>query len=369
MNINNTNYINSSHRNFNGNFVSVSEQHLGREIVTNVINVFNRKLLPQMSVKTSPLANDVNFFTLAGGAGSRFKISRLIGNYTKVNMPLTPDSDTLHLLDFSLQLGSPYITKEGVVPFWQKEAKGSLSGIVDYYLSGNPIKDTFVCCADSVFGSDKNRLLKFLNNCVKDKNTHLSIIGGQRPSQEVANKYGIITTQKSGAEHILNKIIEKPELEVAKQHATDGLNITSTGLFYISKEAIGKLLGEIKKGLNPIKKNDKEIYDFGLAIKYIFSQYQNWFGKITNPKAKVKISPTWQDVGETKGFYQLVQGIIDGQYLHGFPKELSEKIRRSLTQRANFKASQPYINFAKSESVLPEQISNAVSVDNVKIII
>ncbi len=49
------------------------------------------------------------------------------------------------------------------------------------------------------------------------------------------------------------------------------------------------LIEEIRGGVNNIKKNDSEPYDFANAVKYVHSQLPNWFGIASNEGADVKV--------------------------------------------------------------------------------
>ena len=359
----------TSKQSFNGCFVTLAEKNLGKETAKNVVEVFNKKIFPQLSPEISPLSDTTNFFALAAGAGTRFKISHLVGDYNKVNMPLTPETETVHMLDFLLALAKPFMNKKGAVPLMQHSSNGSFGGVVDYYLSGKPVKDTIVCSADSIFGSDSKNLIEFFKKSISDKKVHLAVIGGQRTPQEVVGRYGVLDLKKADENYLLKKFVEKPELPIAQKYAENGQDAVNTGFYYISKDAMINLLNEIKSGNNPIKRNDTEIYDFGLTIKYVHSQYQKWFGKKAAQCVSVKLSPSWEDVGEAQGFYSLMKKLKQGEYLHNFPQGLSEKVQNDLSQRVHLDSHIPYINFSPNSRVSLAQIKNAQTIDGVKIIV
>ena len=221
--------------NFNGCFVSLARKNLGQETAKNVVEAFNKNIFPLMKADAD-IARDANFFIPAAGAGTRFKIARIVGDYNKVNMPLTPDKESVHMLDFVLALARPFMDKKGVQTLLSQDSHGSFSGVVDYYLSGKKVKDTIICSADSIFGSDAKSLIKFLKKCIKDKKVPFAIVGGQRTPESTAGRYGVFDLKKSGNKYTIKSMIEKPDIQTAQKYAVQGENAVNSGFYYVSKE-------------------------------------------------------------------------------------------------------------------------------------
>ena len=129
------------------------------------------------------------------------------------------------------------------------------------------------------------------------------------------------------------------------------------------------LINEIKSGVNNIKKNDTELYDFANAVKYVHSKLPDWFSIASEEGADVKVVKKWEDVGEPQALYTFADEVKQGQYLHNFPKEIAEKIQSAFKQRINLDAEIPHIIFTESTEITPDQIKNAKNVEGVNIIV
>ena len=378
---------------FKASFVTLSEKNLGRKIAANVVDTFNGKILPEIRktqsseaaaliesagagrviAKPQDLQEKVNFFALAAGSGSRFKeLAQTVGDYNKISLPFKiGDKQNIHMLDFAMTMGKFFIGKEGVNKIVASTPSGSFGDIVQHYLAGNPIKDTVVCCGDNVFGDKAADMMKFFTKAINNPNKHVALVGVARPPEVAAGRFGVLDAVGSiGDEALkLKGFSEKPPIEEAQALAVDGMDIANTGLFYLSKEAMEKLIGEIKSGVNNIKKNDTELYDFANAVKYVHSKLPEWFGISSLEGADVKVVKKWEDVGEPEALYQFANDVKKGVYLDNFPKELAEKIKSAFGERINLDAKIPFINFTDSAKVTEAQIQNAKTVHGVNIVV
>ena len=378
---------------FKASYVTLSQKNLGEKIATNVVDSFNGKILPELRTTCAKEAqavinaagagrvisvpedfkNNVNFFALAAGSGSRFReLAQTVGDYNKISLPFKIDADTnLHMLDFAMAMGKFFVGKEGVNNIVAAQPSGSFGDIVAHYQAGNPIKDTVVCCGDNVFGDKAVDMMKFFTRVINDPNKHVALVGVARTPEEVAKRFGVLQVEGSLNDEALKLtgFSEKPPIEEAEAMAVDGMNIANTGMFYISKEAMEKLMAEINGGINNIKKNDSEPYDFANAVKYVHSMLPEWFGIESKEGADVKVVKKWEDVGEPQALYQFADDVKNGQYLHNFPTELAAKIKNAFSERIHVKDSVPYIAFTDSTKVSEEQIANAKKIDGVNIVV
>ena len=385
--------VNGSEVNFGKSFVTLSEKNLGRKIATNVVDTFNGKTLPELqkTLKAESAAiiaaagagaviaqpedfkNNVNFFTLAAGSGSRFReLAQTVGDYNKISLPFKIDeNENLHMLDFAMTMGKYFIGDEGVNKIIAAQPSGSFGDIVQHYLAGNPIKDTVVCCGDNVFGGKGSDIMEFFTKTINNPNKHVALVGVGRTPEEVANRFGVLEAEGSINTPALKLkgFSEKPPIEKAQEIAIDGKNIANTGLFYLSKEAMTNLIDEIKGGTNNIKKNDIELYDFANAVKYVHSKLGNWFGISPLEGADVKVIDKWEDVGEPKALYSFADEVKNGQFLYNFPKNMAEKIQNAFKERIHLDAEKPYIVFSDSANVSQEKINNSKTVDGVNIVV
>ena len=126
---------------------------------------------------------------------------------------------------------------------------------------------------------------------------------------------------------------------------------------------------EINSGVNNIKKNDTEPYDFANAVKYVHKMLPEWFGIESSEGADVKVVDKWEDVGEPKALYQFAEDVKGGLYLGNFTKNLADKIQGAFAERIHVKDAKPYIAFTDSAKVSDEQIANSKNVDGVNIVV
>lgn len=378
---------------FKASYVTLSEKNLGRKIAANVVDTFNGTILPKIRltqlqeaadvIKTAgagrvisapeDFQNKVNFFALAAGSGSRFReLAQTVGDYNKISLPFKiSKKQNIHMLDFAMTMGKFFIGKEGVNKIVASTPSGSFGDIVQHYLAGNPIKDTVVCCGDNVFGDKASDMMKFFVKAINNPDKHVALVGVARPPEVAAGRFGVLDAVGSiGDESLkLKGFSEKPPIEEARALAVDGMDIANTGLFYISKEAMEKLINEIKNGTNNIKKNDIELYDFANAVKYVHSKLPEWFGIASEEGADVKVVKKWEDVGEPKALYQFAKDVSNGDYLSNFPKGLAAIIRFAFKDRVRLDAKPPHIIFTDSVKVSDSQINNAKNIDGVNIVV
>lgn len=378
---------------FKASFVTLSKRNLGEEIAVNVVDKFNKSILPKIKStqiqeaeeiirnsrpgkviqKAKDFQENVNFFTLAAGSGSRFReLAQTVGNFNKISLPFKVDSNTdIHMLDFALAMGKYFIQDGGVKKIVASQPSGSFGDIVQHYLSGNPVKDTVVCCGDNVFGDNASSMMEFMTSMINNPQKHVALVGVARKPEEVANRFGVLVAKGdlNGETLSLHGFDEKPPLEVAKTLTVNGKNIANTGLFYVSKEAMEKLLDEIKHGTNNIKKNENEPYDFALAVKYIHSRLHDWFGIAPSEGADVKVVKQWEDVGEPAALYSFADEVKKGSFIANFPKELAQKIKAAFSNRVHLDAEHPHILFTDSTKVSAEKITDAKKVEGVHIVV
>ena len=380
---------------FKASYVTLSEKNLGQKIAANVVDSFNGKILPEMKktafveanalinaagagrVISNPedFRNNVNFFALAAGSGSRFReLAQTVGDYNKISLPFKVNEKiNIHMLDFAMAMGKYFIEDTGVNKIVASQPSGSFGDIVAHYQAGNPIKDTVVCCGDNVFGDKAFDMMTFFTKEINNPNKHVALVGVGRTPEEVAKRFGVLEVEGSlNNESLkLKGFSEKPNLEVAQALAVDGQNIANTGLFYISKEAMEKLMAEINSGVNNIKKNDVELYDFANAVKYVHSKLPEWFGIESTEGADVKVVDKWEDVGEPNALYQFADDVKNGLYLHNFPSGLAKEIQQAFAQRVHLGTNNeyPYINFSDSLQISTKQLTEAKNVEGVNIIV
>ena len=375
-------------------YVTLCEKNYGERIAQDVIGNFNTKILPELRktafiesraliksagagrviMNPEDYRSNVNFFTLAGGSGSRFsELAQAVGDYNKMNFPFKIGKDKdIHILDFVLTMGKYFIEDTGVNTIMSSSQTGSFGDIISFYQT-NAIKDTIVCCGDNVFGDSAFDIMGFFTKEINNPNKHLALVGTVRTPEEVAKRFGVLEVEGAMSDEVLKlKIIsEKPELETAQALAIDGQNIANTGLFYISKEAMEKLMAEIQSGANNIRKNDTEKYELADTIKYVHSMIPQWFGRNSSEGADVKIVEQWEDVGEPKALYRCADSVKKGLYINDFPKKLRNNLRWSFAHRVHLdpESEYPYINFSKSLQIATKQFEDAKEVEGVNIII
>ncbi len=390
-------YIGNNSVSFKSSIVTLSKANLGDSIKENVVDTFNRNILPDIqstqeedSLETIEMAggqgrviktpddykNKVNFFALGAGSGSRFReLAQTVGDYNKISLPYkteNPDRD-VHMLDFAMAMGKNFIDDKGVQTIVSSKASGSFGDIVKHYLDDeNEIKDTVVCCGDNVFGDDSKKIMSFFTKAINDPNKHVALVGVERTPEEVAGRFGVLEVEKqeNGDNYKLLGFSEKPPLDVAQKLAVNGKNIANTGLFYISKEAMTNLIDEIKNGENNIKKSDKEPYDFANAVKYVHSKTNDWFNLDSKEASEVMTVEKWEDVGEPKALYSFLDDVKkEGTYLQNFPKNFADEIQSSFKKRIKLDGKTPFINFSSNLNPDREQIKNAKSVEGVNILV
>ena len=382
---------------FKSSYVTLSEKNLGQKIAQDVVDSFNTKIFPELKktafieanalikaarlgktdtviVNPEDLRHNINFFALGAGSGSRFKeLAQAVGDYNKISLPFKIDETMdIHMLDFAMTMGKYFIGEEGVNKIVASQPSGSFGDIVAHY-QNNPIKDTIVCCGDNVFGDNSFDIMKFLIREINNPQKHVALVGVGRTPEEVANRFGVLNVKST----VKNKNLklkgfsEKPQLEEAQKLAIDGKNIANTGLFYISKEAMENLMDEINSGVNNIKKNDTELYDFANAVKYIHSKIYDWFNIRPVNGADVKVVKKWEDVGEPKALYQFADDVKQGMYLNNFPQELAENIKTAFSKRVHIGSENeyPYINFSDSLQINSKQLAEAKNIEGVNIIV
>ncbi|MBR1776765.1 hypothetical protein IJ750_06820 [bacterium] len=378
---------------FRASFVTLSEKNLGRKIAANVVDTFNGKILPEIQKtqmdesarlikaagagrvisKPEDLQDKVNFFALAAGSGSRFKeLAQTVGDYNKISLPFKVDKgQNIHMLDFAMTMGKFFIGKEGVNKIIASAPSGSFGDIVQHYLAGNPIKDTVVCCGDNVFGDKASDMMKFFVKAINNPDKHVALVGVGRSPKIAAKRFGVLDAIGSINDETLKLrgFSEKPPYEEAVKLAVDGQNIANTGLFYISKEAMEKLIAEIKGGVNNIKKNDVELYDFANAVKYVHSKLPEWFNISSVEGADIKVVKKWEDVGEPAALYKFADDVRKGHYLFNFPRDLAYMIQTAFKERIHLHDKQPHIIFTDSAKVSAEQIAGAKNIDGVNIVV
>ncbi len=362
---------------FGAGYVALLPRNHGNAIARDIIKPFNENLLPDLlsevvksvksvitaaspeitkvdTIKTSKnLVEDVNFFILAGGKGSRFhQLASSVGDYNKISLPIhLQDGSAFHMLDMPLAMGKYFLGKEGYKPITETHAPGEKSGtldhIVKHYMSGNKIKDTVVCCGDNFFGTPAEELTSFFIKAINDKNTHLAQVGVERTPKEVAKRFGVLEVEvnPNTSQDImkLKGFEEKPALELAEKMVTpNGKNIANTGMLYISKEAMGKLIDELKNGVNNISKDENEQHDFAMATKYIHKQIPEWFGLKSGDGAAVKVVKKWEDVGEPEALYRFYDAIAkDGEYVHNLPNKHAKDVQETLRNKTRLGEDQP----------------------------
>lgn len=382
---------------FKASYVTLSEKNLGHKIANDVVDAFNNKIFPEIQktafveanalirsarvgktdkviVNPEDLRHNVNFFALAAGSGSRFKeLAQTVGDYNKISLPFKIDENTnLHMLDFAMAMGKYFIGEEGVNKIVASQPSGSFGDIVEFYKT-HPIKETIVCCGDNVFGDSAFDIMKFFIKEINNPHKHVALVGVGRTPEEVANRFGVLNAKKTlKSENLkLRGFSEKPELEEARNLAIDGKNIANTGLFYISKEAMEKLMEEINSGVNNIKKNDVELYDFANAVKYIHSKLLDWVNIRPINGADVKVVDKWEDVGEPKALYQFADDVKHGMYLHNFPQEMANNIQTAFAKRVHIypESEYPYINFSDSLQINSKKLAEAKNIEGVNIIV
>ena len=384
---------------FGNSIITLSVKNLGNEISKNVVDTFNKgvwqdiqkniaqegkdlfaKIAPASDavIRTQQdLVDKVDYFALAAGSGSRFKalaaaVGEKTGNsYNKISVPINIDENqNLHMLDFAMAMGKYFTQKEGYATKIAPAATGSFGDIVQHYLAGNPIKDVVVSCGDNIFGTTADDMMTFFTKTINNAKKHLALVGVERTPEEVAERFGVLGVKPiEGAKDVMKlaSFAEKPVIEEAKQLATaDGMNIANTGMFYISKDAMTKLMGEIKDEMAAtgkstlIAKNDKEVWDFANAVKYVHSKMGDWFGIKSAEGSDVKIVKKWEDVGEPPALYRFLDEVKNGTFLDNFPKATADKIRNVLSQKTSDSAI-IYTDKYKTLADVPKAVMDAAT--------
>lgn len=381
---------------FGNGFITLSVKNLGNEINENVVRQFNKgtwseivkgidqeaqalfeKIAPAKDAfirSRQDLVDKVDYFALAGGSGSRFvpladTLKDATGRaYNKISVPINIEEGyNLHMLDFAMGMGKYFTQKSGYESKIAETATGSFGDVVGHYLSGqNPIKDVVVSCGDNIFGASADEMTSFFTKVINDPKKQMALVGVKRTPEVVARRFGVLGVEEiPGSADVmkLKSFAEKPELADAKKLATaDGNNIANTGMFYISKEQMGKLISRIKEEIATkgestiIAKNAKERFDFANALKLVHSE--------VGPEAStVKVVGTWEDVGEPEAYYRFVDALKTGEFLKNFPQRVREKIMQSLGRKVGNNAIL-YTNKYPSLAEVPADVMDAAKAIN-----
>ena len=84
-----------------------------------------------------------------------------------------------------------------------------------------------------------------------------------------------------------------------------------------------------------IAKNEKEVWDFANAVKYVHAKMGEWFGVKATEGSDVKIVKKWEDVGEPPALYRFLDEVKEGTFLDNFPKATAEKIQKTLAAKTS----------------------------------
>jgi hypothetical protein len=397
--------INKQNINFSAGFVTLAKKNHGDRIKKEVVDVFNRQEVPQIKTslledvfvnnqspadrisKPSDFVDKVNYFVAAAGKGSRFEaLAQQIGDYNKVFLPFPLDkNNNLHMMDFSLALGKPYVGKNGYQTIISESPSGMLGDVINLYLNKpSEIKDTLIIGGDNVFGIKAQEAAGYFSSEINNPNKHIALLGIAKTPAEVEGRFGIMALEdRKSQDGILGLVdfVEKPPIDIAQKHAINGYNVANTGFAYISKEAMTNLIRDIQeetKGKSPltsqlIRKNDVEVFDTANALKYIMKKSNEWFSQKPQDIADVKIINDWEDVGEPKAYFRFLQDLKKGKYLDNFSDGFSSKIKTATAQKVELEGVDNAIVFSdKYESLadVPKaKKATAKKVDGVKIIV
>jgi len=399
--INSNNVTKNQNAAFGNGFITLAVKNLGNEINQNVVGQFNkgtwveivqglekeaealfRKINPAKDAfikSRQDLVDKVDYFALAGGSGSRFvPLATEVGSatgrsYNKISLPIALENGSnLHMLDFAMGMGKYFTQNSGYEAKIAKEASGSFGDVVGHYLSGqNPIKDVVVSCGDNIFGASADEMTSFFTKVINDPKKQMALVGVKRTPEVVAKRFGVLGVEEIPGKADVMKLksfAEKPDLADAIKLATsDGNNIANTGMFYISKEQMSKLISRIRDEIRTkgestiIAKNAKEKFDFANALKLVHSE-------VGADASAVKVVKTWEDVGEPEAYYRFVDALKTGEFLKNFPPRIREIIIRSLIRKVDSNAIL-YTNKYPSLADVPADIMKAAKdIDGRKVI-
>lgn len=381
---------------FSSCYLLLTEKNRGIEMQKNVLDYFNKNMLPQLienrlseSKKifknrkitdkiraVEDLVEKVDFFVLGGGAGKRFQeISKKVGEYTKIDMPINlPDGKILHPVDFALVLGKYCVDCSGIKSIISsQENNGALGGLIEHYLQGNPIKDTIILCGDNVFDNRVNTITKFFVDAINNPNTHYAAAVVKKPFSEIIRTTGLLSVDRN----FWGEIKFKDYLP--KNKVTNDLGISqsaqciaSTGLSYISKEAMEKIIADLKLNPDIIKSNPNGEYKLSDAFKYIQANVKTWFGVEPSEGIKLKLVGKWEDIGEAKHFYDFAKEVNKGYYLKNFPDNTAKNILLAFQNRFRFDDKMPMVvlgeNFSHFSQVPKELLDKSTKVSGVYVI-
>ena len=337
-------------QNFGRAFVTLSKKNLGEHIANNIITPFNKNLLklteqPNDSFVYDKYKNNVDFWTLAAGPGSRFiplantftKITGIPAN--KISLPIKmDDGKKIHMLDWAMATAAPFAKDNKIEYIIAEKPSGSFGDIVAYNKKimemGADIKDTIVCCGDNVFDVKPRELNKFMLDTIRDPKKVMGLVGVEKTPEEVAGCFTIFSLMpnretKKDDIFSFSDFVEHPPFEQAKKLIIPNGNcVANTGMFMIKKEAMKALMDEIAINPDVIKKSDKEPYDFANACKWVQSKYGA-------DACDVKVVKNWNDIGRPSELYSFYNKVKQGHFLSEFGK-YGEMIKNSLSKRFNF---------------------------------
>ena len=215
------NGLNKSRNNvsFQAGFVFVNKKNKGDKI-RKIVSDFNKEMRIDKFQRDGKLSDKVNYFLLAAGSGTKLQeLTQLTGDYNKICFPFPVSKDqNMHMIDFPLNFGRLFTSKDEGYKVNEIEAKGSLFGVVDYYLKHpEDIKPTIISNGDSIYDFSEEEIEEFSNECI-DKKVNIGLLGTKKPPEEAAYNCGIFVFKEKSMDKLstVSKFIEKPPYDIAK---------------------------------------------------------------------------------------------------------------------------------------------------------
>lgn len=323
------------------------------EVSENSRKIFE-ELKTEMNLKPTDKINKfedlqkVDVFVLAAGKGSRFaKMCDAIEaqngeKNNKITIPFNTKSGEFHLLDTGLALGTPFADKEkGVEIINADEARGSFHDVYTHY-QNNPAKDFVILSGDCIYGegADLKSMMRYIISSANNRDKKLGLFCAEMTPERAAGRAAVATIDrktfdKENGTFSVSELKEKPPLDYAIEHSSKdpktGELVTygTAGGFYSSADTLVKVLSELEKNPDLIKKNDKEIHDFAIYADETVKNADKWFNAPKGKSTDTKVVGFY-DVGNPSSYIDVLQEIQSGK--NSKIQNLPQRIQTSLTE-------------------------------------
>lgn len=327
---------------FGSGHVYVTPKNNGEDI-RRIVEEFNDSFVPSKD----NISDKVNFMLPAAGAGTKLRpLTSLVGDYNKVSFPFpVTDKESMYMIEFPMTLGKLLVDKSGYNVVSTPSPSGNFAPVVEHYLKHPEDKRPVMYMgADTIIDLPAEDFADIVNSDIQN-NVHVDLLGMYKTPEETADTFGLfIVDENDKSDKKLGRglklFLEKKPLEETKKYAIyNGKNITNTGVTFFSRDAIEKVMERIKyEQTHPdepkmFAKNETEIYNTANVMDYLFANFKTFFGQSVPEGVKVRIIPSWDDIGLCEAYIDFLRKIQTGKLLSNFSKGKADRILASVKNR------------------------------------